>query len=222
MAIPKTIIQTFKTASLPFVHRWHINKFRRKNSSYAYRFFTDADIEDFIATHYGLAVTDAYKRIQIGAAKADFFRYAVLYKEGGVYVDIDSTIETRLDDFLKPDDSAVISYEANPDLFVQWALIYGPGHPFLARTLDIVLGNIKENKYPNDVHLMTGPGAYTRGICDCLATNPGTPHRILGIDYSGHLKFKFPLSKLAYSKGEHWKKQQLVRPVLREASSGNL
>ncbi|HVG12493.1 MAG TPA: glycosyltransferase [Flavisolibacter sp.] len=219
MAIPKTIIQTFKTASLPFVHRWHINKFRKKNNTYNYQFFTDADIEDFLATHYGLAVTDAYRRIQIGAAKADFFRYAVLYKQGGVYVDIDSAIVSKLDDFLQPDDKAVISYEFNPDVFVQWALIYDAGHPFLSRALDIVLENIKENKYPHDVFLMTGPGAYTRAVRECLAANPGTPHRILGIDYSGHLKFKFPLSKLAYSKGEHWKKQQLVRPVLHEAAS---
>ncbi len=215
MAIPKTIFQTFKSERLPFIHRWHINKFRRRNAAYAYRFFTDADIDDFIATHYGLAVVEAYRMIQIGAAKADFFRYAVLYQEGGIYVDIDSSIVGEIDNFLSPDDRAVISYEANPDVFVQWALVYEAGHSFLARTLEIVLENISGNKYPHDVFLMTGPGAYTRGVRECLARDPQTPHRILGIDYSGHLKFKFPLSKLAYAKGEHWKAQQLVRPVLR-------
>ncbi|MBA3675240.1 MAG: glycosyl transferase [Chitinophagaceae bacterium] len=215
MAIPKTIYQTFKTAKLPFINRWHINSFRKKNPSYKYEFYTDERIAEFLKNEYGREVIDAYKRIQIGAAKADFFRYAILYKKGGIYLDIDSTIKKDLDEFIKPDDKAIISLERNPGIYVQWALIYEAGHQFLEKTLELVLANIAENKYPHDVHQMSGPSVYTKAINECLEKNPAIPHRVLGIDYNSYLKFKLPLAKLIYAKGEHWKEQQKTKPVLK-------
>lgn len=217
MSIPKIIHQTFKSSELPFLTRWHISGFRKKNPGYAYEFYDDARIESFLKDEFDPEVFEAYKRINIGAAKADFFRYAVLYKKGGVYVDIDSGINSRLDDFIKPDDQAVITREGNPDLFAQWALIYSPGHPFLQKTIEIVLENIRLNKYPHDVHQMTGPSAYTLAINESLKNNPNINYRLLGTDYEGHLKVKYKLGKFfLYEKGDHWKKKQLTTPVLKK------
>jgi mannosyltransferase OCH1-like enzyme len=215
MPIPKVIHQTFKTSKLPYITRWHISRLRKNNPDYTYEFYDDSRIEAFIAEEFPADTLELYKRLNIGAAKADFFRYAVLSKKGGIYLDIDSAIKGSLNDFIQPGDTGVISNEGNHGLFVQWALVYAPNHPFLTKTLDLVLENIRLNKYPHDVHKMTGPQIYTDAIKLCLAENPGIPHRILGTDYNGHLKFKYPLSKLLYNKGEHWKKQQLTRPVLK-------
>jgi mannosyltransferase OCH1-like enzyme len=215
VAIPKIIYQTFKTNRLPLINRWYINRFRKANPGYGYSFFTDADIDSFILSEYGGDTCNAYRKIQIGAAKADFFRYALLYKRGGVYLDIDSSINGKLDDFIQDTDTAIITSERNPGLYVQWALIYAPAHPFLQRTLERVLQNIAENKYPHDVSEMTGPSVYTKAINDCILTDPGTSYRTFGVDYNGHLKFKIPLAKGVYKKGEHWKQQQLTTPVLR-------
>lgn len=217
MSIPKIIHQTFKSSKLPFLTRWHISGFRKKNPEYAYEFYDDARIDTFLKDEFDPEVFDAYKKINIGAAKADFFRYAVLYKKGGVYVDIDSGINSKLDDFIKPDDQAIITREGNPSLFAQWALIYSPGHPFLKKTMEIVMENIRQNKYPHDVHQMTGPTAYTKAINESLASNPNINHRVLGTDYDGHLKVKYKLGKFfLYEKGDHWKKKQLTTPVLKQ------
>lgn len=133
MSIPKIIHQTFKTSKLPLITRWHIAGFRRKNPDYVYEFYDDKRIEAFLSEEFGEDILSLYQRINIGAAKADFFRYAVLYKKGGVYLDIDSGINGRLDNFILPGDKAVVSPEGNPDMFVQWALIYEPHHPFLKK-----------------------------------------------------------------------------------------
>lgn len=215
MSIPKIIHQTFKSKDLPFITKWHISRFKKRNPDYIYEFYDDARIEKFLAEEFEPEILKLYRRLNIGAAKADFFRYAVLLKKGGVYVDIDSSIKGSLNDFINPTDSAIISEEKNPGLFVQWALVYEAGHPFLKQVLELVCDNIRYNKYPHDVHRMTGPTAYTEAIQQCLAKNPAVNYRILGIDYNGHLKFKYPLSKLLYEKGEHWKKMQLTKPVLR-------
>lgn len=216
MSIPKIIHQTFKSEKLPFLTRWHISRFRKKNPDYGYEFYDDARIERFLEQEYDVQTLELYQRLNIGAAKADFFRYAVLLKKGGVYLDIDSSIKGSLNNFIKPDDTAIISEEGNPGLYVQWALVYAANHPFLQRTMELVCDNIKHNRYPHDVHKMTGPTAYTNAINQCLAEHPDTPYRLLGVDYNGHLKFKYPLSKLSlYKKGEHWKKLQQTQPVLR-------
>lgn len=218
MAIPKIIHQTFKSSKLPFITRWHIAGFRKKNPGYAYEFYDDERIDLFLQEEFGTEILTLYKRINIGAAKADFFRYAVLYKKGGIYVDIDSGINGSLDNFILPDDTAIITREGDQSLFAQWALIYSPGHPFLEKTIEMVLENIRQNKYPHDVHKMTGPAAYTKAINTMLKNKPDTAHRILGTDYDGHLKVKYKLGKFfLYQKGDHWKKKQLTTPVLKPA-----
>jgi len=217
MSIPKIIHQTFKTANLPFLTRWHISGFRKKNPEYAYEFYDDERIEHFLQTEFDEETLKLYRKINIGAAKADFFRYAVMLKKGGVYLDIDSSINGKLDDLIRPGDTALLSPEKNPVCYVQWAMIYEPGHPFLIRTMEMMLDNIRENKFPHDVHHMTGPTVYSLAVRDCLKKNPAIPHRIFGIEYGKHLKFKYKLGKflLYRKKSDHWKKLQLTSPVLK-------
>ncbi|HEY0055606.1 MAG TPA: glycosyltransferase [Pedobacter sp.] len=216
MAIPKTIYQTFKTEKLPLIVRWHIKRFRKNNPDYDYQFYDDKRIESFFSEEFSEDVLKAYKRLDIGAAKADMFRYAVLYKKGGMYLDIDSHINCCLSDFIKPDDKAIISPEGNPNLFVQWALIYEANHPFLKKALELILENIKVNRFPHDVHSMTGPTVYTHAIKECLKENPLIPYRLIGVDYEGCLTFKYKWGKFFLYKGkDHWKEQQLTRPVLK-------
>jgi mannosyltransferase OCH1-like enzyme len=214
MAIPKVIYQTYKTAQLPPVTRFFVNIMRRRNPHYQYEFYDDERIKQFFLDEYGPEVAAAYRRIAIGAAKADFFRYAVLYRFGGIYLDIDGYTLKKLDNMLLPDDSAVITSERNPGLYVQWALVYDKGHPFLKRTMEKVLDNIRHNRYPHDVHRMTGPSVYSAAINECIAEGIGGNYRVLGVDYNGFFKDKHPLNKGLYGRGEHWRKQQLERPVL--------
>ncbi|MCX2478659.1 glycosyltransferase [Pedobacter sp. MC2016-15] len=217
MSIPKIIHQTFKSSKLPLIPRLHISRLRKKNPAYTYEFYDDARIARFLKDEFDPEVFELYSRLNIGAAKADFFRYAVLYKKGGVYLDIDCSVKSRLDDFIKPDDQALLSPEKNPAFFVQWAMIYQAGHPFLKRTMEMILDNIAQNRYPHDVHKMTGPTVYSMAIRECLANDPDIPHRTLGIEYAPHLKDKYKWAKffLYSSREDHWKKKQLSSTVLK-------
>lgn len=48
-----------------------------------------------------------------GAAKADIWRYAVLWAYGGAYIDDDSDIGTPLDQVVEKEDSLIVAYEKN-------------------------------------------------------------------------------------------------------------
>lgn len=84
-----------------------------------------------------------------GAFKADLFRYCVLLIRGGVYADVDVLIETNLDDAIANDVGFMTPMdEPGKDVGHQSCLWNGfiasaPGHPFLARTIEIVVNNIR-------------------------------------------------------------------------------
>jgi mannosyltransferase OCH1-like enzyme len=218
MIEPKTIFQTFKTTKLPLLTQWHVYRLKKKNSDYEYVFFDDEMISDFILKEFGQEVFDVYSKINIGAVKADFFRYAVLYKRGGVYLDIDSLIVDQLDHFIRPDDSAVISLERNDQYYIQYALFFEAGHPFLKRTIEIAIDNLKANRYPHNGHQMTGPTVFTAAIKECLEGANPPACRVMGYDYDDKVKFSYRGSKTVlygFSRKTHWKKQMKTSSVMK-------
>lgn len=66
-------------------------------------------------TFAGTSILWAYHMISpiAGAAKADIWRYAVLWAYGGAYIDDDSDMMTPLDDVIQADDTCIVSYEKN-------------------------------------------------------------------------------------------------------------
>lgn len=218
MAIPKVIYQTFKTQKLPFINRLSVKWLKFRNKDYRYEFYDDQRIVDFLKKAYEPEILEAYNRLNIGAAKADFFRYAILYKEGGVYLDMDAYMLGKLDDLIQANDAAIISREKFPNIYVQWALIFEAGHPFLKKTIELIVSNIRENAYPHSVHGMTGPTAYSQALLECIAENPAVPYRVFGQDYKKVIKPRLPFSKLLYKDSQHWKKMEKTTPVLKPIS----
>jgi len=219
MAIPKIIYQTFVTRKLPLMTRFFIWWMQKVNPDYRYEFYDDTRIEQFLASEFPARVLNAYQRLAIGAAKGDFFRYAVLLRYGGVYLDIDGGIVRSLRHVIRPDDEAVLTRESATDFFVQWAMVFNKEHPFLKLTLDKVIDNIESNRYPYDVHKTTGPSVFTEAVHECLRENPSIPYRIFGIDYERKKKAviipKHFLNRIIYFQHLHWKKEQRTRPVLK-------
>ncbi|MBW8360761.1 MAG: glycosyl transferase [Kaistella sp.] len=217
MAIPKQIFQTFKTEKLPWLTRFYIRRMLKRNPGYSYHFYDDEKIVRFLAEEYPEEYLKAYNRLTIGAAKADFFRYAILYKKGGIYIDIDSGVRTRFSDFIKEDDVALVTDEVPPTYYVQWALFYEAGHPFLAKTMEMMLDNIKTHRFPHNVHKTTGPSVYTLAVKECLEQNPDIPYRFMEPDYGNHMQFKYRMGKffLYKNKSEHWKRKQELTDIIK-------
>lgn len=164
--IPKVIYQTWYTYELPNIVQKYINEFMQLNPSYTRKMYDDNDVEEFIKNNYEERIYNAYKQLTIGAAKADLWRYLVLYKYGGVYLDIDSHIIANLDDFIKEDDMAIITREKNPGVFVNWCMMFVKEHPLLKLTIDTCIYNIehKLNKINKPINYIVGPIVLTECI----------------------------------------------------------
>ena len=148
--IPRIVHQTWfeelTTTRYPQYQRLQ-NSWRA--SGWDYRFYTDDDCLEFIQQNYPKRFVDAYDAIVPGAFKADFFRLLVLFKEGGVYADIDVKLDADLDTFITKDLSFFVPRDVPLDYwpdsnYCAWNGLLGaaPGHPIIAKAIEDVITTI--------------------------------------------------------------------------------
>ena len=240
--IPKIIHQTYSTKLLPEAFKNNQASLKRQNPDWEYKFYDDADVSNFIGEHYGPTISNIYNKINptYGAAKADLFRYLLIYKTGGVYLDIKSACKQPLNDLVRQNDKYLLShwnmngpgeiYEGYgfwPELssipggeFQQWHIIAVAGHPFLKAVIEIVLANISRyNPWSygvgrEGVIRTTGPVAYTQAIYPILDS---FEHRLLSHADSATLQYSV-LDKLDHTK--YFKKHYLYQTDEIIASAG--
>jgi mannosyltransferase OCH1-like enzyme len=234
--IPKTIYQVSigLNHTHPLIQR-QIQKTLSLNPGYEYHLITEeSEMNAFVNQCYPGEIANAYNRLNILVAKVDFWRYLMLYKNGGVYLDMDSAILQPLDDLIQPDDSAIITAEGNPFFFVQWALIYSAGHLILKQTIDFIVQNIQTNAHPNNIHKTTGPAVYSEAVTtvhslshsedtpiprdpntDITYHSNGISYRIYGVDYGRFFQFKYPESDILYIGRKSWRQEEREKPLLR-------
>jgi len=177
-------------------HRTHLNqkiidkfknvedKIKENNPDYEIINYTEEDIIEFIKEFYDERILKAYLSIKdnYGAAKADFFRYLVIYAKGGIYLDIKSGPTKNLDKLLKDGgNNILVSREHNifshfwylhfPGEMIQWTVISPKGHPVMREIIEQCLSNI-ENDYgekknytgARSVIFMSGPMLFAKVI----------------------------------------------------------
>ena len=232
--IPKNIFQSWITKELhPEIQR-RVDRMLELNPTYKHEIYTDSEISEFVNTNYPGKISECFNRLTVPVAKVDFWRYLVLYKHGGVYVDLDSSINVSLDKLIQDEDQAIITAETNPNTYVQWALIFNKEHPILKEVIDLIVDNIENNSYPNDILNMTGPQVYSRGIInthrklfgeelnfknitkdtDVTYINNDVSYRIYGVDYNNKFTFKFDGCDYLYTQKEPWRKELEKKDLL--------
>lgn len=212
--IPKKIHQTAKTKELVPALKAAVRNARAKNPDWQHLLYDDAECSDFIRSFYGDEVWNAYNRINpaYGAARADFFRYAVIYARGGVYADIKADFVRPFAATIRDDDQFIVSswdngpsgthprFGQHADLAVfgrdeiqQWFIVSAAGHPFLKAALAQVLANVETyNRLlvgtgKIGVLRTTGPIAYTAAIAPLLsqyAHREVANEKEVGLEYS--------------------------------------
>lgn len=170
--IPKNIYRTYYSyeAAKNFESAKEITRINNPNLSEI--FYDDTEVENFIKKKFSSRIYNAYKKInpQYGPARADFFRYLIIYLKGGVYLDIKSYIKENIDEELNIKDKLIISkgrdYSILPNNFGiipitknsynwedfsntkhgeinNWHFMAPPGNEILKKTIQQVVSNIE-------------------------------------------------------------------------------
>ncbi len=230
--IQKNVFQTWKTLDFPYKIEKILNKNKKLNPDFKFHIYTDDQLFDFIKSNYDSEIFNAFEKLKHPVAKADMWRYLVLFKYGGVYLDIDSKFNNAIKTFINDDDEGVISAEKNEGNYVQWALFYKKEHPILSKTVEYIIANMDSELYKNDIENLTGPKVYARSVkefyklsedkelewskinknsnveFEFTIDNHKHRARIFGIDYSNNVQFKHKYSDLLYQESDHWLKSQ--------------
>lgn len=168
--IPKLIHQTAPTTDLPGRVRRYVATVREKHPGWEYRLWTDDDNAAFVQREFP-EVLGLYRALPKNIMRADVFRYLLLARLGGVYLDTDY-------EMLKPFDllghGLVLPWEMDPRTgsdrgrIANAVMASAPGHPFWSMVIDGLKAGAPLGP-DADVLATTGPGFITRIHARALA-----------------------------------------------------
>jgi mannosyltransferase OCH1-like enzyme len=206
--IPKVCYQTWSSKSLDDLTpstREVVEKNRLLNPDIRFELWDDADIDAFMAKEFPGEINEAFKQINrlFGAARADFFRYCILSKHGGLYLVIKSGFKQShfFGSVLLPDDEALLDVRKDIEAYrvvwgygahEQWFLAFAPKHPYLERMIARIVRSVQRHLLPpaEDTKKMilriTGPDALAAAIHDAII-DYGLRHR--EINYNKYLRY---------------------------------
>ncbi len=174
--IPRIVHMTYKNFSQLPSELVNKNKnLERLNQDYEFRYYDDESMHKWILGSCDRKTCEAFLSINpnYGAAKADLFRYLVLNKVGGVYLDIKSSCSVPFNDLISPTDRFVTSHWTQDDgsidsefgrhlelfrdklfEYQQWFVISQPRSALLLDLINQVVTNLQRK--PNIINTKFG------------------------------------------------------------------
>lgn len=163
--IPKVIYRTapFDSNNLPREIKNNLSLMNRFNPEYTQVYFSDEDVRKFVGEEFPNYL-EYYDLLIPGAFKTDFWRLLVLYRYGGVYIDIGFEPKVSLNDFIDPlTDEFVITLDKPTQELNNISALHNaficcyPQHPFIFLCIKEIVKNIK-NRFMGKTALdITGP-----------------------------------------------------------------
>jgi mannosyltransferase OCH1-like enzyme len=212
MRIPKIIYQT--VADLNNLKPEFIQNRRaiaEMNPGWEMKLYGDDDVFNFIQSEFDSEILRYYLKInpKYGAARADFFRYLVVYKYGGLYLDIKSTTTKSLELAIGDSDEFITStWPASIDgvdtskwgshssldhaEYQNWFILSSPGSRILEEVITSVCQNLDlYDPFRQGVGRMavletTGPIAYSKVLHKYISNGEArlASNEELGLKYS--------------------------------------
>ena len=154
--VPLDIYQTWFSKDLPPGMISCIIKLKKDNPQFKFHLFDDNDCKKFIKEHFGIKVYDVFENLIPGAYKADLWRYCILYKNGGVYLDIKykPVNEFKFINLMEKE-HWVLDMDKNG--IYNALIVCKPNNEILLKAINKVVENVKNRFYGSNCLEPTGP-----------------------------------------------------------------
>ena len=205
--IPPRVTQTWEVNEFGRRHRRSLLDFRARNPNLGFELLDRASRDDFIETLGDCEISRLYFDSRFATMRADIFRYAYLFENGGYYCDISMNHKGKITEQHSPRASAVIAFERNSalrmapkaaadlleypsHLMAIWLLGFTPRHPILKILLDQIKVESEEFRgktfsVPKSAIIaLTGPAAFTRAVWTYLDEVQDISVEFAGLDFN--------------------------------------
>ena len=159
--VPLVLYQSWHTNQVPTKMKESIYTLIQMNPECDYYLYSDETSLRYLEEEYDDDVVSAFNTLKPGAYKSDLWRYCILYKKGGIYLDIKLQSVKPLAPII----------EANPTIFVRdWPgscteeigiynafMAAPPNNPIFKFCIDDIVNSCKMKLYKNGVLDITGP-----------------------------------------------------------------
>ena len=154
--IPPNIFQTWESKKIPPLMLQNILLIVRNNPKFRYYLFDDNDCQKFIKDNFSEEILNTYNNLIPGAYKADLWRYCILYKMGGIYIDIKYRPINgfKLYNLLEKE-HWVLDID-NKNIY-NAIMVCKPGNQILLNAINKIVENVKNKYYGNSPFEPTGP-----------------------------------------------------------------
>ena len=212
--IPLNIYQTWHTKKLPEKMFETINLIKNLNPRFNYQLFDDNDCMEFIKNNFESNVFQAFSSLIPGAYKADLWRYCILYKNGGIYLDIKYRPLNNFR-FITMTEKEHWVLDADNFCVYNALMVCKPGNEILLKSINKIIENVKNKYYGTSFLEPTGPKLLADFFSDEEKKNFDMKHyeinnnnnsKIISYNnytvlksYNGHIN-----DRIKYSKTKHY------------------
>lgn len=146
---------------------------QKLNPDFVFQLWTDEDARNFIEREFGKLALANYDSYPYSIERVDAFRYYLLYRLGGIYMDLDVGCHQSLRPLLRYE---ALFPETDPAGISNDFMVSRPGHPFFASLIKALPDNnwryLMGTKYPT-VMFSTGPAFVDLQLLDYYQSSRG-------------------------------------------------
>lgn len=107
--------------------------------TYQHVIFDDKECIQYLQKHFGKKHVQRFHQLPTGAHKADLFRYCLLYKEGGIYMDIKTELIQPVDEIFVDRTKLYCVMQFDKQGIYQGVLASPAGNPIFLELIEYVL-----------------------------------------------------------------------------------
>jgi len=155
--VPPNLFQTWHTKNLPPLMALAVYNLKKNNPRINYKLYDDNDCREFIKNNFDSNILNAYDGLVPGAYKADLWRYCILYKYGGVYLDIKYTPSNHFK-LINLMEKEHFCLDIDNNGIYNAIIVAKPGNPILIRAINQIAINVRDKYYGGGALDPTGPG----------------------------------------------------------------
>jgi mannosyltransferase OCH1-like enzyme len=143
-----------------------VKSLKEDNPEFKHHLYDDQECRDFIKEHYDATILQAYDALIPGAYRADLWRYCILYKWGGMYLDIKYKCANGFKLIALTEKEYFVN-DWNPKTrgenicldggIYNAFMICKPNNPIMKKCIDRVVQNVHNNYYGPNSLAPTGP-----------------------------------------------------------------